>query len=154
MHRTARQVIQLIAKAHPCRSKEAWLGAGTETADRGVGKVTPPFQTWGRGVLRTIAVSSKKCSGPVFHCSVGWPTGDSRGGRDLATEGSLLVECSGAQWGRPGEAPIGPINVQGESRSQIRRWVASAMKWEAKYGEGRPTASSRYVVGLYSALHS
>ena len=59
-------------------------------------------------------VGSKKCSAPVFHCSVGWPTGDSRGGRDLATEGSPLVDSSGAQWGRPGEAPIGPINVSDE----------------------------------------
>jgi hypothetical protein len=29
--------------------KEAWLGAGTETADRGVGKVTPPFRPSKRG---------------------------------------------------------------------------------------------------------
>jgi hypothetical protein len=43
-----------------------------------------------------VAVGSKKCSAPVFHCSVGWLTGDLRGGRDLATEGSPLVESSEA----------------------------------------------------------
>jgi len=63
------------------------------------------------GVLYNVG--SKKCSAPVFHCSAGWLTGDSRGGRDLATEGSPL-DSLGAQWGPLGEAPIGPINVSDE----------------------------------------
>ena len=115
---TARHV---LAKAHRhihAAPKEAWHGLGLELRLQTVGleKSLRPsaLPNVGRGGV-LYNVGSKKCSAPVFHCSVGWPTGDSRGGRDLATEGSPLVDSSGAQWGPPGEAPIGPINVQGES---------------------------------------
>jgi hypothetical protein len=158
MHRTARHV---LAKAHRhihAAPKGAWHGLGLELRLQTVGleKSLRPsaLPNVGRGGV-LYNVGSKKCSAPVFHCSVGWPTGDSRGGRDLATQGSPLVDSSGAQWGPPGEAPIGPINVQGESRSQIRCWVASAMKMggpnTVKGDGGLPLAMS---LAYIDALHS
>jgi hypothetical protein len=102
----------------------------------------PPFQTWVGAY--GVAVDSQKCSAPVFHCSVGLPTGDSRGGRDLATEESPLVDSSGAQWGRPGGLRL----VLSTSREKAAHKSGVGLHREAKYGEGRRRASFRYVVGL------
>jgi hypothetical protein len=78
----------------------------------------PPFQTWAGAY--GVAVGSQKCSAPVFHCSVGWAD---RGfaGRTGPRHGRQPVGGQlGSTVGTAGGTPIGPINVQGESRSQIR----------------------------------
>jgi hypothetical protein len=136
-------------------ANEAWLRAGTETADRGVGKVTPPsaLPNVGWGVRRSCGLPK------MFRARVSLQrrladrgfagrAGPRHGGQPVG--GQL-----GSTVGTAGGTPIGPINVQGESRSQIRRWVASAMNGRpntVKGDGGLPfvMSSACYIDALHS----
>jgi len=130
-------------------ANEAWLiRAGTETADRRVGKVTPPsaLPNVGRGVRRSCGLPKMFRTRVSLQRRLGRQGIRGEGGTSprKAARWWTAREHSGDRRGdsdwsyqRPGRKPL-----------TNQAWVASAMKWEAKCGEGRRSASSRFLIGL------